>query len=186
MRERKPNRHPSFDYNQNCPYLITICTHDRTSFFGEIDNDVMILNSLGIIAENCLIDIPKHFDYVRIDKFIVMPDHVHAILTIKDYIANENLFDSNMGVGNCDRNSLPYHKNDIYKNYRMRTGIPMVINQYKSTVTRLIRKQLNIRNFSWQKSYHDHIIRSQSEFESMCYYIDNNPINWSIDYDKID
>jgi len=61
---------------------VTICTHERGYFFGEIENGEMILNDIGKIAYQCRIDIPKHFPHVTLDEFVVMPNHVHGVLMV--------------------------------------------------------------------------------------------------------
>jgi putative transposase len=111
-----------------------------------------------------------------------MPDHVHVILTIIDvlppiYSVNPGKYVNNANVGTSHGMPLP--------KYRRHELLPRIINSYKSSVTRLIRNQLNDYHFSWQRSYHDHIIRSQREFERTCDYINDNPINWGLKEESI-
>ena len=83
-------RKPDWDYSNEGFYFITICTKDRTNYFGEIAEGKMNLNSLGKIAEQCLIDIPKHFPHTRLDEYIVMPNHVHFIIEIIENVNKKN------------------------------------------------------------------------------------------------
>lgn len=78
----------NWDYSWNGHYFITICTKDRQTFFGNIENGIMILNDIGKIAEKFWLEIPEHFDNVILDEFVIMPDHVHGILIIDNQSAD--------------------------------------------------------------------------------------------------
>jgi REP element-mobilizing transposase RayT len=75
---RLPNR----DYAANGWYFVTICTRDRTPFFGNIITGQIQLSPIGKIAQQFWADIPNHFQYVYIDAYIIMPNHVHGIVII--------------------------------------------------------------------------------------------------------
>jgi REP element-mobilizing transposase RayT len=72
-----------YDYSQNGFYFITICTKYKRPYFGVIEYCKMRFTKLGCIAHNCWLEIPKHFPFVVLDAFVIMPDHVHGILVIK-------------------------------------------------------------------------------------------------------
>lgn len=76
--QRKHPRLSYFDYSTPGYYFITICTHEKRCIFGPPSN----LNAYGRIAEDAFAEIPKHFPQVKIDKYVVMPNHVHAILIL--------------------------------------------------------------------------------------------------------
>ena len=61
IHHRRSIRLKGYDYSQAGLYFITICTKDKECFFGRIENDEMILNEAGKIADKCWLDIPKHF-----------------------------------------------------------------------------------------------------------------------------
>ena len=77
---RKHPRIRGYDYSQPNYYFVTICTGDKQCIFGTPDR----LNSYGRIAEDGLQNIPAHFPTVRLDKYVVMPNHIHAILVLTD------------------------------------------------------------------------------------------------------
>ena len=56
--------------------------------FGDIDNDAMVLNSLGEIIEKTWLAIPDHFDSVELDEYIVMPNHIHGIIIIQNPVGD--------------------------------------------------------------------------------------------------
>ena len=71
-----------YDYTSPGRYFITICTRNRIPYFGKIENGKMILSASGVIAERYWREIPKHFPFVDLDVFIIMPDHMHGIIII--------------------------------------------------------------------------------------------------------
>lgn len=86
---RKPNRLSGYDYSTPGYYFITICSANREPLFGRFcaceDGVVsanMVLNDVGHIAENAILAIPDHYPGITVDKYVVMPNHLHLILTI--------------------------------------------------------------------------------------------------------
>ena len=77
---RKPTRIPNYDYATPNYYFVTICCHEKLCVFGNVDQP----NLCGKIAEACLNQIPSVFPNVVVDKAVVMPNHVHAIVVLKD------------------------------------------------------------------------------------------------------
>jgi len=89
--QRKSPRLSGYDYTQSGGYFVTICTHQRASLFGEIINQVMQLNAMGVIAESCWLEIPQHFDKVELDAFVIMPNHMHGIVIIDGEIKRDDV-----------------------------------------------------------------------------------------------
>lgn len=77
---RKSPRIPNFDYSQNSYYFITICTHERRNLFG-LPNE---LNTIGEIVRKHIENIPGFYQNIFIDKYVVMPNHVHFILVLNN------------------------------------------------------------------------------------------------------
>ena len=173
-RDRKPNRLQNYEYSQTGYYLVTICTQDRVNYFGEIEKGRMRLNDIGQIVTDCWRAIPDHLHNTALDEFVVMPNHIHGIIVIKD---NNPLRDNGDGVGNNDRCSL--------RNARNMELLPKIISQYKSSVTRMVRKRWNNHSFGWQKSFYDHVIRNDEDLYRIRAYIQNNPLNWELDKNNI-
>jgi REP element-mobilizing transposase RayT len=82
IKHRKQNRLKGFDYSSNGYYYITICTQERKHYFGEIVNDEINLSEIGKIAKKYWFEIPNHFPFVKLNEFIVMPNHIHGIVVI--------------------------------------------------------------------------------------------------------
>ena len=121
-------RHPHWDYRWAGAYFITICTQNRIHYFGEIQNGVMNLSNVGVIADILWHEIPHHAKNVELGAFVVMPNHIHGIL-----ILTGNDDDHNVETGHAL--SLPlYHQRipqriyqRIYQRINQRTNQPKSI-----------------------------------------------------------
>ncbi len=82
----KSIRLPGWDYHNVWYYFITICTKNREHYFGMIKNGEMVLSDIGKIANQYRLDIPKHFPHVSLDAFVIMPNHIHWIISINKKI----------------------------------------------------------------------------------------------------
>jgi len=80
----KPLRLKDYDYSQPGAYFITICTYKRFCYFGDIKKEKMVLTEKGIIAQNEILEIPKHYENVDVGEFVVMPNHVHMVIYMFD------------------------------------------------------------------------------------------------------
>ena len=81
---RKKLRLENYDYSSDGYYFVTICTHNREKLFGKItnDNNTVELNPAGKIVDYHIRNIEKHYENIRIDKYTVMPNHIHLIVVI--------------------------------------------------------------------------------------------------------
>jgi REP element-mobilizing transposase RayT len=158
---QKSNRLRDYDYSQSGYYFVTICTEKRKEWFGEVEEEKMHLNTFGEIAADYWKGIPAHFPNLEMDEFTVMPNHIHGI-TIIQY---------GFSVGNAYMRSLQHSLQG-----RTKMLLSKVIQQYKAAVTRRINSSLR-RDFAWQKSFYDHVIRNEKSLDSLGQYIRNNPSN---------
>ena len=71
-----------YDYSKNNVYFVTICVHDHDECFGYISDGKMELNKYGKIAHQQFEWLQKQYPYITIPVWIIMPDHVHAIIEI--------------------------------------------------------------------------------------------------------
>lgn len=85
----------SFDYSSDGYYFVTLCTHNKELLFGKVDQ----LNELGRIAESELLLIPSRFEFVNIERYVIMPNHIHVIFAVKK--ANKNGVESEKRLGFC-------------------------------------------------------------------------------------
>jgi REP element-mobilizing transposase RayT len=170
-------------------YFITICTKNHTHYFGEIDNGVMHLNEIGKFTFENLQNVNAHYPYAEIPSFIVMPNHIHAIVFIDGekygnvekctngcYCRDEARLVST-GVRGIDKN---LDKNEKMRKISHRQSLlSNTVGGIKSAVTKFANN--NNIDFVWQTRFHDHIIRSQDEINRIAEYIENNPAGWNND-----
>ena len=72
-----------YDYSQFGAYFVTICTQNKKCFFGNIVNDEMVLNDSGGMVESVWSELPKRFSHVKLDEFVIMPNHFHGIVVFR-------------------------------------------------------------------------------------------------------
>lgn len=162
IRQRKPTRMPRYDYSSSGCYFVTIVTKNKENYLGEIAANKVVLTNIGEIAKTCWLQIPEHFPYVRLDEFVIMPNHIHGIIVILRKTGDSNLpslFSSKI----ADRSKMNLSK---------------IIQAFKSSVTRKINQYPTDDYLAWQKSFYDHIVRSQKELMQMRLYISENPLHY--------
>lgn len=81
--KRKNPRLKDYNYTLGGYYFITICTENKIHYFGEIVEEKMQLNEIGKLAYSNIENLEKIYNTIKIDKFIVMPNHIHMIIIIK-------------------------------------------------------------------------------------------------------
>jgi putative transposase len=81
---RRSTRLKGFDYSQPGYYFITICTVQHECIFGEINKNKMCLNKFGKIAETEWLKTPRLRDHIKLDEYIIMPNHLHGIVIIAE------------------------------------------------------------------------------------------------------
>ena len=162
---RKSTRLAGYDYSQNGAYFITLCAHNRECLFGEIQNGVMVPNNYGkiVIAEWYKSETIR--DEIELDEFVLMPNHIHGILSI-----------NRRGDRPVAQNHVPGPKPKSLSSF---------IAGFKSNVT----KQINsIRNRPgipvWQRNYYEHLVRNEDDLFQTREYIINNPMKWELDKDN--
>lgn len=151
LRSRKNLRLKTYDYSMSGSYFITLCTFEKQQTLSYINDDVLILTGLGQILEEQIVHIEKGFSGIRFDKYVVMPNHLHGIISVND---------NGKTVG------IP----DVIKLLKGRTS-------YEVRRRNTEHSDMPI----WQKSYHDRIIRDEREYREIAEYIDNNPLQWELD-----
>jgi REP element-mobilizing transposase RayT len=133
----------------------------------------MILSNIGVIADILWHEIKNHTNNIKLDEFVVMPNHIHGILIIDSDSVTPLQFDS---VAPLHARGLQNQKNQYFSDISPKAGsISTIIRSYKSAVTKHSRRLAY--EFGWQAKFHDHIIRNEEEY----FKIRNNPQKWDED-----
>jgi putative transposase len=171
---RKTIRLKEFDYSQPGAYFVTIVTHERLCLFGAIQDHEMHLNQCGQIVRSAWLDLPKHYKQVESGAFCIMPNHVHGIIILNNEIVEAGQFG--------------WQKNLAYPMRPIPETVPLfeVMRAYKSFSAKNINvKRKMVGKPVWQRSYYEHIIRNDSDYKRIQYYIENNPVNWNSDDENL-
>ncbi|MBQ1211651.1 MAG: transposase [Clostridia bacterium] len=163
--KRKPIRVENYDYSTQGAYFITVCTANREKIFwsdrrGELcspaDNTNtgdqrsplrVELSNLGNIVDAEIQKLNTLYDAVRVDKYCIMPDHIHFILSV-----------------DTDENGRT----------QFAPTISRVMKQFKGSITKQVGRPI------WQKSFYDHGIQNQQDYDEIWAYIENNPLKYNM------
>jgi REP element-mobilizing transposase RayT len=167
---RKSIRLPFYDYSGGGFYFVTLCTSDWEPIFGKVEDGKMKMNEFGQSAEFVWDEIPQHFPNVEIDAFVIMPNHVHGVIVIK-----EN--------GNIVKPTRAQHAAPLRNKNGSKSGsLGVIVRSFKSAVTREINLQRGTPGVTvWQRNYYEHVIRDERDLERIREYIENNPLRWALD-----
>jgi putative transposase len=182
MKNRKPNRMKGYDYSRNNLYFVTSCVKNMECCFGDIvvgtgrDLSVLhvgrdlsvpcdvsenenpftkiVLNEFGKIMDNQLQWLENQYPYVVLHDYVVMPNHIHAIIEI-------------VRTGRDLSVPLPQKIKSLSE----------LMGAFKTTSSKLIHLA-GYLDFQWHRSFHDHIIKDESSYLNISNYIKSNPEQW--------
>jgi len=159
QRHHRSIRLREYDYSQPGSYFVTVCTSGKAPLFGEIVEGEMVLNEVGEMVEKCWSAIPDHFENIELDKFVVMPNHIHGIIVIYPD-------DDNNTVGARHASPLHLYKTKIHG--PKSNSIGAIISSFKSVAT----KQINLLRKTtgqplWQRNYYERVIRDERELNKI-------------------
>jgi len=166
LRRRKNSlRLTGWDYSQPAYYFITICVNDKSNVLGTIINHKIHLSSIGHIIKKCWKELPDHYAGCALDAFIIMPDHVHGIIIIKERAENSSIYNS-VQAGFKPAPTGSHSLSEITRGFK--TFSARQINRFQRTP----------KIPFWQRNYYDHIIRDNASLERIRWYIQANPERW--------
>ena len=151
--KRKLIRLKNFDYSTSGAYFITICTNHRKMLFAPVGADSISAR----MVERTFLETIQKYNGVDSPIYVVMPNHFHAIIT----------------VSRADMESAPTVSKIVqeFKRYSTIEYIKMV----KNGILPPFEKQV------WQRSFYDHVIRNNDDYDEIYKYIYENPMRWEFD-----
>ena len=185
---RQSIRLKSYDYSQHGSYFITLVTQDRIHLFGKIEDGKMILNSVGKIVEEEWIKTIQLRTNIALGEFIIMPDHMHMIITItaqmekkedKEWI-HSNPKSPSQTIGAIIRGfkGASTKKINLFLNSTGESQFaPITESQFAPKNSQLAPTEF-YKNKIFQRNYYEHIIRNQIDYNRIEQYILDNPKNW--------
>lgn len=160
--QRKQSRLGCLDYSESASYFITVCTENRRKILSEIsagedfpdspEVTIHLLNS-GKITEKWIQEMNRHYDDISVDCYVIMPDHVHLLLSL------------------TDKNGLSGRPAPTVES-RCNAAVSRFVGTLKRFTNREIGKPI------WQRSFYDHVIRNQQDYAQIWNYIEDNPRKW--------
>ena len=172
---RKNIRLKNYDYSSIGYYFITICVKDRKEILWSEPEGACIahpsLSIIGEVVEKAIRNIPNIYKSINIDKYVIMPNHIHFIMII-----GEGCGPDHPTIGGSDHLTIGVQDHPTIGGRAMRAPtISTIVNQMKGYVSKQLGYSI------WQKLFYDHVIRSESEYQDIWQYIDNNPVKWDED-----
>ncbi len=161
-----------YDYSTPGAYFVTICSWQRKCMFGEVVDDEVRPNEIGQAIAETWARLSQHYSSVELDEFIVMPNHIHGVILLKEPASDV--------AG--DRAGL---KPAPTPNQRRRHGLPEVVRGFKTFSARRINSlRGNPGAPVWQRNYYEHVVRNEEELNRIRQYVRDNPVKWSDDVDN--
>ena len=164
-----------WDYASAGWYFVTLCTRNRECVWGEVVNGAVRLSPMGEIVAEEWRKTEQIRANVALDEWVIMPNHVHGIIVIKNnpivetpHVETPHVETPRRGVSTLKPDSLG-----------------SIIGQIKSVCTKRIWAA-GFTDFNWQARFYDHIIRSEQSLKAIREYIANNPLNWESDKDNVE
>ncbi|MFH1061832.1 MAG: transposase [Candidatus Omnitrophota bacterium] len=194
--KRKTTRLKEYNYSLPGYYFVTICTYNRECLFGNIIDNQINLNDSGKMIDERLQTLPEHYDDILIDNYIVMPNHIHAIIIIKEPVGaaprgRPGLQSNNILIeNNIFSNGPAQGQSNGQAQGPVPTGklsLSDIIHRFKSLTTKRYIDGVKNNNWQpfdkhvWQRSFYDHIIRTDTTLKNIRAYIINNPATWDND-----
>ena len=154
---RKAVRLKGYDYSTPGIYFVTVCTKNKQKLLGKIvgtgllDGPVNQLSSYGQVAQKQIQLMTDFYDNIRIEKYVIMPNHIHFLIRIYGHYEPEQT--------ETPANSALSH----------------FIGTFKRFCNRIYGENI------WQNRSYDHIVRREQDYREIWRYIEENPLRWTMD-----
>ncbi|MEM9998736.1 MAG: transposase [Bacteroidota bacterium] len=158
---RRSIRLPGYDYRRAGWYFVTVCALRRDGLdphpFGKVVGKRVRLTERGRIVEDSWQALATRYPFVTLDAFIVMPDHMHGLLSIQD--------------------TVPLAE---------RRPLGRLVGAFKTvSVNRIAQAEDVATSPVWQRNFYERIVRDEAAFLHVRRYIQENPARWARSYQHV-
>jgi len=159
IHRRRSIRLPAYDYAGPGAYFVTVVCRDRALLLED--------PSFRVVAEEAWRWLADQYEFVDLDTFIVMPNHLHGIILINDTCRGG----SRTAPANGPR----------------RKTLGRLVGAFKTVSTKRINEMRGTPGLPvWQRNYYEHVIRNEEELDRIRQYIAGNPMRWDQDRENPD
>jgi putative transposase len=173
---RKANRLPIPEiYKSNNSFFVTICVRDRVCCLSEINNGKTKPSPIGSLVNQAWLQLVEVFTNIHLEDFVIMPNHVHGIITFLDIPvrrSNGKSIDLSEIIGYFKAFSQKLVREKIVEE-----GLSLHNEKWRYKIA---STDFDLNKF-WQKSFYDHVIRNEKDLLRIQEYILTNPLKWEID-----
>lgn len=187
---RRSIRLNGYNYSQDGAYFVTLCIQNREPVLGNIQDQNMVLSKIGEIIQNSWLWLFDNYDYLVLDEWVIMPNHLHGIIIIRKHDNNGNRDIKKGNSFGCCRGgsrTAPTETQIITKpSNQSCKSLGRIIVAFKTVSTKHVNIFCNSAGeVLWQRNYYEHIIRNQQEIDRIREYIRLNPFNWQSDENNL-
>jgi putative transposase len=170
---RRSIRLKGYDYSRPGAYFVTICVQGGAFLLGEVTDGCMGLNNAGLLVQECWEWLEQQHGNVRLDKYVVMPNHLHGIIIVTDTVEAD---DACRGGSRTAPTTVSGHVQ------AKRKPLGRLIGAFKTVSTkRLNQLRGGPGERIWQRGFFEHVIRNDNSLERIREYILGNPGRWELD-----
>ena len=167
---RRSIRLKGYDYSTAGAYFVTLCVKGRGNLLGDIVDGNIQSNEYGRIVETSWEWLGQQYPYVDLDEWVVMPNHLHGIIVIRDDCSDSRIAPTPIAPTRIALTHKPLGR---------------LVGAFKTVST----KEINLIRGTpaatiWQRNYYEHIIRNEGELARIRKYIDENPLKWNLDQEN--
>ncbi len=191
---RKRNRLAGYDYSAPGAYFVTVCTHEKRCILSHIavgalhEAPDVTLTEAGEIVRRVVESLPQRYPNIELEKYVIMPNHVHLLLVISgEREIRESPLQGDRGEGRAIRESplqggaeLRAIRESPLRGDTGRSLLAKAIGYMKMNSSKQIHI-LSPAQSVWQRSFHDHVVRDEREYQMIWEYIDGNAARWADD-----
>jgi REP element-mobilizing transposase RayT len=199
---RRSIRLKGYDYTQEGMYFITICVQGGRCLLGQIQDGEMRPNPAGKMVQQTWDALPKRFPQVDTDAFVIMPNHIHGILAIREplvgvgLVPTQNVPNQNMPAQDATEEATTAGRDSAEQatgnrvTTRVTPTLGQIVGAMKSITTHQYTQGVHglgwvpFEQRFWQRNYYEHIIRNETELSATRRYTRDNPANWHEDQEN--